>query len=134
MLLRIFYTSTATCPMSHEGLEALLAQSREANARSAISGALLYHDRSFFQALEGPEPALRALWTKIERDPRHHAVHVFLEQRPAERLFGDWTMAWAAPRHFVAPGFDAAQLRSARHGDDELQAMLDSFRRAVRLV
>jgi hypothetical protein len=133
MLLRMFYTSTATSPMAAQDLEELLAQSRASNAHRAISGALLYHDRSFFQVLEGPEPAVRALWAKIERDPRHHALHVFVEQRPAERLFAEWTMAWVAPRAFTAAGFDATLLRDVRPGDEELLALLDSFRRAVRL-
>jgi hypothetical protein len=134
MLLRMFYTSTASTPMAAQDLEALLAQSRASNARQAISGALLYHDRSFFQVLEGPEPAVRELWAKIERDPRHHALHVFLEQQPAGRLFAEWTMAWVAPRAFAATGFDATLLRDARPEDEELLALLDSFRRAVRLA
>jgi hypothetical protein len=76
---------------------------------------------------------VQALWAKIERDPRHHGIHVFSEQRPAERLFGEWQMAWVAPRGFSAVGFDPALLRNSAHSDDELQAMLDMFRRAVRL-
>lgn len=134
MLKRIFYTSTAHRPFAHEDLEALLLQSRTNNTRWDVTGALLYHDHSFFQVIEGPEHQVRALWEKIERDPRHYALHLFLEQHPDTRLFPEWQMAWVTSQAVEAAGFEPRLLRKATYADAELQAILDTFRRAVRLA
>lgn len=134
MLLRIFYTSTAREPFSHQDLEGLLTGSRQRNIHHGITGALVYHDHSFFQVLEGPEDVVRALWEKIQHDPRHFAVHLFLEQRPDTRLFSEWQMAWVSPKALEMVGFESRLLRKTQYADLELQAMLDSFRRAVRLI
>lgn len=134
MLMRIFYTSTARKPFSPADLEALLLQSRIHNVHWDVTGALLYHDHSFFQVIEGPAENVRDLWKKIERDPRHFALHLFLEQQPATRLFPEWQMAWVTSQAVEAAGFNPRLLRKESYADAELQAMLDTFRRAVRLI
>jgi hypothetical protein len=134
MLLRIFYTSTARKPFSQADLEALLLQSRTDNVRWDVTGALLYHDHSFFQVIEGPPDNVRDLWAKIENDPRHYALHLFLEQQTETRLFAEWQMAWVTPQAVEAAGFNPRLLRQESYADAELQAMLDTFRRAVRLI
>ena len=67
MLLQLVYLSTATRPMTPADLESLLAVSRARNAADSLTGMLLYADRQFMQALEGPAPAVLANVTARER-------------------------------------------------------------------
>ncbi len=132
-LFRILYVSSATRRFDHEALQGLLVKSRANNARDGITGALLYHDSSFFQVLEGPEAAVRGLFARIVQDDWHHAATVLHETAAAAPLFADWTMGWAAPEAFVQAGFDPALLARSRLSDAEVQIWLDTFRRTVRL-
>ena len=93
-MLSVVYVSTAAAPISDEALLALLEQSRTNNARSGISGLLLYKDGQFMQALEGPDEAVRALYDIIGRDPRHQNVRSLMVEPIAERQFPDWAMGF----------------------------------------
>jgi hypothetical protein len=59
---------------------------------------LLHHGRSFLQVLEGDELILRRLFSRIERDPRHHQVSVVDASTlfGDRRSFGDWSMGFSA--------------------------------------
>ena len=75
----LVYVSMAQEKMSKEDLLDILAQSREANAKAGITGMLLYKDGNFMQALEGEETAVRALYARICRDPRHRGILTLVE-------------------------------------------------------
>ena len=131
--IRLLYLSAATTPFEQAALEALLEKSRANNEQVGITGALLYHDGSFLQVLEGPEGAVRSLFRVISRDPRHHSVYV-VEDRPiAAPLFGAWSMGWVAPAAFVAAGYSPTLLRSERTTAREIAVWLETFRRCVRV-
>ena len=59
---------------------------------------LLYHGRSFLQVLEGDEAIVQRLFSRIERDPRHHQVSVIDASTlfGERRSFGDWSMGFSA--------------------------------------
>ncbi|HYF65181.1 MAG TPA: BLUF domain-containing protein [Herpetosiphonaceae bacterium] len=101
-MLRLVYISTARRAFEQSELLALLRNSQRNNARREITGILLYHHNQFFQVLEGPEEAVRAVYARIAEDPRHQTVTKLYEERPAERLFGDWTMGFL-PAESLAP-------------------------------
>ena len=61
--------------------------------RSHSTGALLINDDQFVQTLEGPEPAVRDLYTKISKDRRHEHVELLESGDAAGRVFGRWAMA-----------------------------------------
>lgn len=130
---RIFYASTATRPMSDEDLREILTLSRANNQRDGVRGALIYHDMSFLQVLEGPQDAVMALWERLEEDPRHHDLFVFQQKDVEEPIFREWTMAWVRAAPILDAGFDATLLRERGFDDDELQVLLETFRRSVRL-
>jgi hypothetical protein len=88
------YSSMARKPFSAEELRALLAGSRENNARLNLSGMLLYKNGDFMQVLEGPEPAVRTLLEIIRADPRHDNVVKLLEGTTPERQFPGWYMGF----------------------------------------
>lgn len=106
-IIELVYTSQARNAFSHDGLVELLAGSRASNAEAGITGVLLYGDGVFLQVIEGPPDAVRALFERIERDPRHHRIRVVLERPIDERRFGAWSMAFHAPLGWSGPeGFD----------------------------
>jgi hypothetical protein len=89
------YSSTAGKAFSPAELVALLARSRENNARLGLSGMLLYKNGDFMQVLEGPKQAVRALLKTIRQDPRHRDMTTLLEGHYAERQFPYWHMGFS---------------------------------------
>lgn len=90
----IVYVSSATRPFTESELLALLRQSLEKNGKLGVTGMLLYKDGNFIQLLEGPEEAVRGVYTQIASDQRHYGLILLLD-RPAERrLCRDWTMSF----------------------------------------
>lgn len=96
MEYRVFsltYASAATRELSKADLNQLLAQCRKNNAELGITGMLLYKDGNFMQVLEGEEGAVRSLYAKISRDPRHKG-YILLQSTLQERQFPDWSMGF----------------------------------------
>lgn len=107
-LLSLVYTSRAVVGFGMDDLDTLLDHARTANARSDVTGLLLFKDHRFLQLLEGPEAAVREKMLLIEDDPRHEQVTVLLEEEVPDRQFPDWTMGYAADdqlRHADVPGY-----------------------------
>lgn len=90
----IIYLSQATVPFEEVHLEQLLAQARAFNAQHDVTGILLYGNEQFMQLLEGEEATVRALYTHISQDPRHHDVTTYDDKPVARRSFADWRMAF----------------------------------------
>ncbi|WP_235522587.1 MULTISPECIES: BLUF domain-containing protein [unclassified Plantibacter] len=114
-MLSLVYASTATQPFSDEDLTALLATSRENNARSGLTGMLVHRDGRFLQVLEGPEAAVRGLMDTLSADPRHTGIRVMFEEPIRERQFADWTMGFER-----ADSGSAADLDGYRDTFDDL--------------
>ena len=88
------YQSIALHPLSDAQMRGLLAKARTFNTVHQISGLLLYRQGQFTQVLEGEEAVLRALYEKIERDPRHTNLVKLSDAPLAQRNFGAWAMAY----------------------------------------
>ncbi|WP_285036203.1 BLUF domain-containing protein [Plantibacter sp. ME-Dv--P-095] len=114
-MLSLVYASTATQPFSDEDLTAMLATSRENNARSGLTGMLVHRDGRFLQVLEGPEAAVRGLMDTLSADPRHTGIRVMFEEPIRERQFADWTMGFER-----ADSGSAADLDGYRDTFDDL--------------
>jgi hypothetical protein len=93
-MLSLLYVSSAVRLFSRDDLKDLLAQSRKKNTRLDLSGMLLYKDGNFMQVLEGPDPAVMALFSTIERDPRHHGILRLMRQEIERREFPSWSMGF----------------------------------------
>jgi hypothetical protein len=104
----LVYVSAAQTWFSPTELQALLEASRQRNLAAGITGLLLYKDGNFMQALEGDEPAVRALHAKIVADRRHHGVVTLDSGHSEARQFAQWSMAFvdlhAAP-DTLPPGY-----------------------------
>lgn len=94
MLKSRCYVSTATELPSDAQLEDLLRQARKNNDTDGITGVLLYCKGTFMQYVEGPPPAIDALWERLARDRRHHGVIELFDEPRAERIFDGWSMAF----------------------------------------
>ena len=90
----LVYVSVAAENISKNELLEILEKSRPANAEAGITGMLLYKDGNFMQALEGEEPAVRELYARIRRDPRHLGIVTLVEGQREDRCFGDWSMGF----------------------------------------
>lgn len=91
MLVRLLYASRAV-NNSADAIEAILAQSRQHNPGSGITGILCYGGGIFLQAIEGGRMPVCELYGHIQRDPRHKDVVLLHYEEISERRFGGWTM------------------------------------------
>jgi hypothetical protein len=90
----LVYVSVAAEKASKDDLLEILARSRTKNAEAGITGMLLYKDGNYMQVLEGEEKAVRDLYARIRRDPRHLGVVTLVEGQRENRCFGDWSMGF----------------------------------------
>ncbi|MFY9934162.1 MAG: BLUF domain-containing protein [Streptosporangiaceae bacterium] len=74
----------------------IFSVARSANKKVGVTGALLITDDQFVQTLEGPEPTVRELYAKINKDKRHEHVEVLESGDVSGRVFGRWAMAKVA--------------------------------------
>ena len=61
-----------------------------------IIGALVYDDLWLIQALEGEQSAVKSTFDRIARDKRHANPKILRLAYAPARLFGDWSMGFAA--------------------------------------
>jgi hypothetical protein len=107
-MIFLVYVSSAVKPFAESELLELLAKSVENNLNLGLTGMLLYKDGNFMQVLEGEEATVRALYTKIRRDPRHRGLLTLLEGPLKERQFPDWSMGFRnlnAAAVLATPGY-----------------------------
>jgi hypothetical protein len=76
----------------------ILAGARATNKAADVSGALLFNGMAFAQVLEGSLSAVEQIFEKIQCDERHSNVVVLRNAEAPERIFSDWSMAYADPR------------------------------------
>lgn len=91
MLVRLLYCSRAV-DTSPAAIESILAQSRQHNPVTGITGILCYGGGIFLQAIEGGRMPVSELFGHIQKDPRHKDVALLDFEEITERRFGGWTM------------------------------------------
>lgn len=79
--------------MSGAALSALAAGVIPLNKMDHITGLLMYSDGVFVQLIEGPPSAVKHLWSRLLRDPRHFGVVQLYHYRELEQRSCDgWDM------------------------------------------
>ena len=91
MLVRLLYASRAV-DSGAPAIESILAQARQHNPQSGITGILCYGGGIFLQAIEGGRMQVSALFGTILKDVRHKDVALLHYEEILERRFGGWTM------------------------------------------
>ena len=131
---QIIYVSAASEHFDESGLPELLKNARATNEKLGITGMLLFHQRSFIQVITGPERAVRALYAKVEQDPRHTSARVLFQGPVDQRSFDDWSMGFyqtGANSADELPGFNRVLTQGFNGGEDEpdrARAVLEAFR------
>jgi hypothetical protein len=75
-------------------IAAVLESSRKNNAMRGVTGALIFSDGCFAQALEGSLEDIEHIFESIQNDTRHSNV-IILHLHPIQkRSFGEWSMAF----------------------------------------
>jgi hypothetical protein len=91
MLVRLLYCSRAV-DASPDAIESILAQSRQHNPATGITGILCYGGGIFLQAIEGGRMQVSELFGTIQKDDRHKDVALLHYEEIFERRFGGWSM------------------------------------------
>lgn len=91
----VAYVSSANGLPDEAHLEALLKDARERNLTEGVTGALLFHDGTFFQYFEGPPEGVHRVYQRILRSPLHHGLIELMRGPVPERAFGRWSMGFA---------------------------------------
>lgn len=92
-LTAILYRSEASASENADDLRDILSKARAHNPTSNITGILHFESGVFYQWIEGPQEAVRALFEKIIQDPRHKGIVKLSEVDLTERNFRFWSMA-----------------------------------------
>lgn len=112
MLYELIYHSTAALNIDVSAVPQILEKSRINNPKNQITGCLIYHEFEFLQIIEGPEEAVKELYARIEKDPRHNNVNALAQGPIKERAFADWKMAFhcLAEKHLSEAGRTSVEL------------------------
>jgi len=88
MLSTIIYRSHIATHVPLKTLNELALKANKINKSSDVTGILLFNGTHFFQLLEGPEQAVKAVYSRISQDPRHHNLVELLRDYAPARRFG----------------------------------------------
>ncbi len=101
-VVQLTYRSRARGDLTAADIEGLLRHARRRNRRLGVTGMLLFDRHAFLQVLEGPAAAVEAIWSDIQRDPRHREVELLAVRRVALRGFARWDMQYFGGRSLRA--------------------------------
>jgi len=96
-MFHLIYSSKEKQEFTAAELKKLLRNARLRNHHVGVTGVLVYQAGTFLQALEGEDDALRTIFARIEKDPRHGDINILHRTLSLgkRRLFGDWSMGFA---------------------------------------
>lgn len=100
----VVYRSRAVDRWDAARLAALAQQASRFNARTGITGILLFDGQYFVQLLEGPVDAVDRLVGRIVDDPRHAEVLVLVDEIARRRGLARWAMQALWMPLSAAPG------------------------------
>ncbi|SNY70269.1 diguanylate phosphodiesterase [Enterobacter sp. CC120223-11] len=88
MLTTIIYRSHFCDDVPVKALESMVAAASVKNREADVTGILLFNGTHFFQLLEGPDEAVKAIYQTICEDSRHYNVVELLYDYGPSRRFG----------------------------------------------
>lgn len=93
-LLRLVFCSRSTATSGSalaRDLASISAASQAHNPGTGIAGVLATANGVYLQWLEGPTAAVRALYQRIERDPRHEEITLLADTALEQRGLSSWS-------------------------------------------
>lgn len=134
-IYNLVYSSTAQIdpdsPVDLGMIDEILEKARQRNATVDVTGALLFTEGRFVQALEGDRNDVRATYDRIASDPRHDNIKILSSQFSDRRRFKQWSMAFVGDNEALRSRFDdspLAALGKRPAGDALLDFMLELAR------
>ncbi|MBB3693574.1 BLUF domain-containing protein [Sphingomonas sp. BK580] len=106
-MLLIVYMSRFASALTKGELEELGSAAAEKNLHLGVTGVLLYDNRRFMQAIEGPVSSVHGLMDTIARDTRHRELSYVCRDSLEQRQFDGWSMRSA----HIDPSLKLAELR-----------------------
>lgn len=97
MVQQLAYISFSRNDLCQAALRDILESSTRNNAHNGITGMLMYHDRIFFQVLEGGSDAVQDCYDRISQDDRHGIISLICNRPAGKRSFSNWIMGYAGP-------------------------------------
>ena len=88
----LVYKSVATDLFDLGRIDDLCRQASIFNHSKGITGLLIYHEKIFFQWIEGAEDDIFLLYEKLKKDLRHQYLREILYTSSASRQFNAWGM------------------------------------------
>jgi hypothetical protein len=131
-MYRVIFTSRASSRFGRETLTAINAVSRRNNFKLAVSGLLVFHDRRFFQVLEGEEAVLSSLMARIAIDPRHVGLDIVHHGASTQRAFATWRLCCACASPAETPYAGAVALQDLIPSNSRLRGRDPQVRQQVR--
>lgn len=139
-LCALVYVSSASGRLRAEQIDGILASSRRFNAQTEVTGALLHHDGSFLQYLEGPADGLERVWQRVVSCPLHRGINALVREPVPQRQFDRWHMGFAEAPATLLQNLSQSQWRStagvllnAQEPSSALGLLMDFWRRAKGL-
>lgn len=124
-LFRLVYYSRNTVATTNKSafkeIKSILDAAARNNTRDGITGALLFNNIFFAQVLEGDRKAVTETFCRIAQDPRHSDMVIMSALPVNERMFDQWSMAFAGrsdtadrlyTRFGLSPEFNPAKMTS----------------------
>jgi hypothetical protein len=126
LLFNLVYCSRAAPGIDAETVDRIIATAQRNNARSHITGMLVFGEGIFVQWLEGPRDAITGLMGVLRSDPRHEQIVLLSEvEESRERLFPQWDMELVDAEHISEVLADALAEERDPHDVAALRALLD---------
>lgn len=94
-LYELLYISSIAPAASISVVPRIAKHARERNAKLDVTGLLIFDGARFCQHLEGSESVVRALYARIEVDPRHTQVIALQQGASPTRRFPRFSMGYA---------------------------------------
>ena len=120
-VFQLVYRSLQTDAFDESRLKQLLLRARMRNAKSGITGLLLFHEGIFTQCLEGDKTAVMGLYERISVDNRHRDVATHMACFVGQRAFPAWSMACTGVESSEALALEKAHWNSRLDNEDPAQ-------------
>lgn len=91
-IFRLTYLSSAADTFTDADLNDIESKSLAANHARDVTGLLIVNGRRILQILEGRESAVRELYGKISRDPRHTITKLVSTVEDEGRMLMSWNL------------------------------------------
>ncbi len=91
-LRTLAYTSTQAKTLSEGKIRRLVDGAQRYNAAIKVTGLLIVDHTGFLQTIEGESPAIDDVFARIQSDPTHHDIRIFVDEPITHRVYPDWSM------------------------------------------